>query len=355
MTAALILLASSGMTPPSAANTVTAGTVLLAEGRLAFQWPSSGFTTRFSGVSLAAELEDSANGSPVANGGTQSNSIEVRVDGGPGRAITLMPGKNRVMLAEGMKKGPHIVSVRKRTESHVGVITLHGLEAPEGELQSPPAKGRRLTVYGDSNSCGYGAEAASREIHYSPSTQNSEAAFPAIAARALGLELNLVSASGWGIYRGYGGDTATAIPLVWNRVFADKETPLAEGPESAAVVVVLGDNDFAKGDPGPQFEAAYVEFVKQIRKKNRSCPILLCTSAFMQGNGPKAKVGETIGKVISTLKDPQIHRFDFPAYQESWGFGADWHGSLTGQRKIADPLIVLLEGMRVGRRVGSGQ
>jgi len=308
---------------------------------------------RFSGSSLTAEIEDSAPGSPSPNGGPQSNTVEVRIDGGPGRAITLKPGKNRIMLAEGLNDGLHIASIKKRTESHVGVISVTGLETP-GKIQNPPAKGRRLTVYGDSNSCGYGAEAASREVRYSPATQNSEAAFPAITSRALGLELNLIAASGWGIMRGYGGDKSHSIPSVWDRVFIEKATPLAAGPESAAVLVILGDNDFAQGDPGADFETAYLDFVKQIRKKNRSCPILLCTSSFMQGDGPKKKVGLTIDKVIATLKDPQVFRLNLPAYQESWGFGADWHMSLGGHKKVAEPLINMLEGMRVGRRVGSG-
>lgn len=308
---------------------------------------------RFSGSHLTADIEDSASDEASPNGGTISNSIEVRVDGGPGRAITLKPGRSLIKLADGLKKGLHIVSVSKRTESHVGVISLHGLEAPGG-IQNPPAKGRRLTVFGDSNSCGYGAEAASREVRYSPSTQNSEAAFPAITARALGLELNLIAASGWGIMRGYGGDKAHSIPSVWDRVYLDKAAPSAGGPESAAVLVILGDNDFAQGDPGPDFESAYLAFVKQIRKKNRSCPVLLCTSSFMQGGGPKKKVGETIDRVIATLKDPQIFRVNLPAYQEAWGYGADWHISLGGHRRVAEPLIALLEGMRIGRRVGSG-
>lgn len=354
LTAAMILCQSaSGLEPLNLKNLQPVGTVEAARGRIAFQWPSSGFLVRFSGGSLTADIEDTASGEASPNGGTVSNSIEVRVDGGPGKAVTLRSGRNRIRLAEGLKEGPHILSALKRTESHVGAITLHGLAAPGG-IQKPPAKGRRLTVYGDSNSCGYGAEAASREIRYSPSTQNSEAAFPAITARALGLELNLIAASGWGIMRGYGGDKAHSIPSVWDRIFIEKASPPASGPESAAVLVILGDNDFAQGDPGSEFGSAYLAFVKSIRKKNASCPILLCTSSFMQGAGPKKKVGETIDRVIAALGDSRILRFDLPAYQPSWGYGADWHISLGGHRKVAEPLIARLEGMRVGRRVGSG-
>jgi len=352
--AAMILCHSaSSFEPLNLKEIQPVGTVDASRGRLAFQWPSSGFLVRFSGSQLVADLEDSADGAPSLNGGTASNSVEVRVDGGPGKAVVLKPGRNRISLAEGLAEGLHIASVRKRTESHVGVITLFGLDAPGG-IKNPPAKGRRLTVYGDSNSCGYGAEAASREIRYSPSTQNSEAAFPAITARALGLELNLIAASGWGVLRGYGGDKFHSVPSVWDRVFIEKPEPLATGQESAAVLVILGDNDFAQGDPGSEFESAYLSFVKQIRKKDPACPILLCTSSFMQGDGLKRKVGEAIDRVIAALGDSRISRFNLPAYQESWGYGADWHISLGGHRKVAEPLIARLEGMRVGRRVGSG-
>lgn len=354
LASALVMSHSFSWSAPSPRTLLPVGTVLLAENRLKFQWPSSGFDVRFKGASLVLDIDDSASGEAHAAGGPQSNSIEVRIDGGPSRKVTLSPGRNRLILAEGLAAGPHIAFIRKRTESHVGVITLHGLDAPGGSIEKPSPPSRRLTLYGDSNSCGYGAEAPSRDIKYSPATQNSEAAFPALAARSLGLELNLIAASGWGIMRGYGGDSASAIPRVWRRVLIDQELPEATGPEPACIMVVLGDNDFAQGDPGPQFDEAYLTFTKGLRARHPNSPIILCTSSFMQGTGPNRRVGDAIDFVVKELKDPKITRFNLPAYQESWGFGADWHISLEGHRRISGVLIHELEMKRIGRRVSGG-
>lgn len=341
----------SSPTVPSIESLLPVGTTLLAQYRLAFQWPSSGFDVRFKGTSLVLDLEDSASGEPVAAGGTQSNSLEVRVDGGPSRTITLKPGRNKVVIAEALKDEVHLAFVRKRTESHVGIITLHGMESPGGSIQKPTTPNRRLTVFGDSNSCGFGAEAPSRDIKYSPSTQNSDSAFPALAARALGLELNLIAASGWGIMRGYGGETSSAIPRVWNRVLMDQEDPLSDGPEPAGILIILGDNDFAQGDPGSDFDSAYLKFAQQIRAKYKTSQILLCTSSFMQGSGPNSRVGKVIDSVIAQMKDSRLRRFDLPAYQESWGFGADWHMSLEGHRRVSMALSSKLDTLRIGRLV----
>lgn len=129
----------------------------------------------------------------------------------------------------------------------------------------------------------------------------------------------------------------------------DYADPPAQGPESAAVLVILGDNDFAQSEPGPEFESPYLEFVKKIREKNPSCPVLLCTSSFIQGGGPKKKVGEAIDSVIATMKSARIIRFNLAAYQENWGYGADWHISRGWYKKVTDPLIGRLEGRRKGR------
>ncbi len=338
---------------PSKDSLLPVGTALLAESRLTFQWPSSGFDTRFKGTSLILDIEDSASGEEHPAGGPQSNTLEVRIDMGPSRKVTLKPGRSRITLAENLSDGHHMAFIRKRTESHVGIVTLHGLESIGGTIEKPAPASRRLTVYGDSNSCGYGAEAPSRNIKYSPATQNSEAAFPALAAKALGLELNLIAASGWGIMRGYGGDATSAIPRVWQRVLIDQEAPLSSGPQPAGILVILGDNDFAQGDPGSAFDDAYLAFVKKLRAKHPLSPIILCTSSFMQGSSPSSRVGKAIDGVVAALNDPKVSRLNLPPYQEGWGYGADWHSSLEGHRRIAGFLVQNLESRRIGRRVSS--
>lgn len=305
------------------------------------QWPASGFDFRWGGGPLQVVLLDHAPGTPNEVQGTNSNGVTYRVDGGPWASTALKPGPNELVVPALV--GEHLLELRKRTESNVGALTWVGVRLGDaGRLLDPPAPRRLLELYGDSNSCGYGVEAPGREANYCPATQNAQLAFAALAAESLGLDLALISASGWGIHRGYGGQTDAAIPRVWDRALIDQEAQ-GLGRPPVVMVVVLGDNDFAQGDPGTAFDEGYAAFVQKLLARSPSTPLVLCVSSAMGGER-RARVGQVIDGLVER-HSPRVQRFDFPAYQEAWGWGADWHFSATGQEHLARALAARLRGL----------
>jgi lysophospholipase L1-like esterase len=323
---------------PSPEKAALRGPWLWVEDGGRFQWPSAGLTLRFSGPALHLRFDDEAPGGAHSVAGENSNSLAIRVNGGEWKRHDLTPEPVEITIPG--PGGEATVDIRKRTEGSVGAVrwTAVGV-APGGRLLAPPKALPELHVYGDSNSCGYGVEAAGREVRYSPSTQNSEAAFAALAAEKLGLELSLVAASGWGVMRGYGGEEQFNIPRVAGRaLLRDEENQPGLRRKPSVIAVVLGSNDFAQGDPGPRFDDAYLAFARRLAAEHPGVPMLLCISASMSDSPQKktrTRVGEVIDRAVSALGG-QAKRFDFPRYSPDWGWGADWHFSAKGQAELAE-------------------
>lgn len=307
-----------------------------------FQWPGSGFQIRFEGKECSAVLIDSASGSAHSFKGKNSNSLAIRVDGGEWRKLELKPGQNRYVLADSLPDTEHSLEVYKRTESSVGWVKLVGLDVVGSEpkwMKSAGFKGS-IEIFGDSNSCGYGLEESSRDDHYSPSTQNSVEAFAFSSAMDLGYEPSLICASGWGIMRGYGGQPETNIPRVFDRNLIDEEST-SEAQNLKAMVVILGDNDFAKGDPGEKFDNAYRAFVNKLLARSGEAKIVLCVSSPMydsDGRKARTRVSKLIDSIISETRDKRLFKFEFPRYQAEWGYGADWHVSREATQHLRSAL-----------------
>lgn len=314
----------------------------------AFQWPASGFRVKFKGTGLRATLVDSADGSKNSYRGLNSNSLAVRVDGGEFKTVWLRPGKVEYELVADLKSGAHLVEVFKRTESSVGSVSLVKAAPIAGDMIGVGKDDKPLLeFYGDSNSVGYGIEEDAKEKHYSPETANATVSHSFLAAQTAGYELSLIAASGWGIMRGYGGEPQFNIPAVFDRTFIDKDEGGAiPGRKPDVIVVMLGDNDFAKGDPGEAFDVAYRAFVKALRKRAPSARIILGVGAQMQDTATvrkRSRVGGVIDGIVRESGDPLIERLDYPLYDSSWGYGADWHYSQRACRQLSQVLVDALK------------
>jgi hypothetical protein len=309
------------------------------------QWPSCGLEFHFEGTELEISLEDSASGAPHEVAGFQSNYVDIVVEGFPRRVLQLKNGKHRYEIFRSTEVKRRLIMIWKRTESSVGWIAFHGLHKNRDGVITPlkvPAK--RMGVYGDSDACGYGVEVDDRHAHFAPATENAEKAFAVEAIKALDFDLQLIAASGWGIMRGYGGEPELAIPRVARRVFIDSESPLSETkPPPDLIVVMLGDNDFHLGDPGKAFDEAYRSFVDQLRSDYPLARIILCVGTSMVDKPEKAartRLTQVIDSIAThhNAKEPSrptVYRLDITPYQESEGYGADWHTSAAGHRRIA--------------------
>lgn len=303
-----------------------------------FAWSGSEMQARFSGDSVTLQLDD-----PSSSG----NYFQVVVDGQVSEVHT-SAASSSYPLASGLGSGTHLVSVYRRTEAFEGVTTFHGFDfGAGGTLLAPPAApGQRLEVVGDSITAGYGVEGADQNCSFSAATENHEETYEALAAKALGADLVTIAWSGIGMYRDYGGDTSNNMPARY-----DLTLPASSGSSwdfsrfvPAAVVVNLGTNDFAKGDPGQPFVSAYVAFAQHLRDKYPAARIYCALGPMLSGSSLDS-ARTYLQQVISQRKqqgDQNIALLEFATQSSADGYGCDWHPSAKTHQKMAQLLQATL-------------
>ena len=231
----------------------------------------------------------------------------------------------------------------KRTEGSQGDNRFLGLDVAGGQLGVPPAAPeRRIEIYGDSISAGYGMDGKGPDCPYTPDTENHYLTYGALTARALSAELHTVAWSGIGMYRNYNvsGASPDAMPYVYARTLATKSasawTFAAWQPH--AVVINLGTNDFStQGDPGTPYRTAYLEFVRTLRKTYPNAFFVLTIGPMLDGDNLKA-VKAHLQAVITARAgegDSRMSFLEFPVQSQADGLGCDWHPSPTTNAKMS--------------------
>jgi lysophospholipase L1-like esterase len=311
------------------------------------QWPGTGLEFIFKGQILEITLGDSGSGTPHEIAGFQSNYLDVVIEGRERVFLRLEPGVKTYRIVDEDSPDSRLVMIWKRTESSVGKLSFYGIGIDQKatiDFATHP-KGT-MDFYGDSDACGYGVEVLDRNQHFAPATENAEKAFAVVAIKKLGFDLRLIAASGWGICRGYGGETDFSIPRVAERVFIDQPTPLCDNkPPADVIVVLLGDNDFNKGDPGELFDRSYLQFAESLHHRTPKAKIFLCVGSSLRDKpecAVRSRVSRAIDDILSKLNadhpTPIAFKIDLNTYHEDEGFGADWHTSHQGHERIGNEI-----------------
>lgn len=301
-----------------------------------FAWSGSAMRARFTGTGVRIKLS----GSP--------NQFAYTIDGAAPKTLKTMSGTTTYTLATGLAAGEHEVYVHRRTEAFLGDNTFSGFEFDGGALlPPPPAHARRLEIIGDSITCGYGNEGKDQYCSFTADTENHYATYAAIAARNLDADLHVQAWSGIGMYRDYGGSTMDQMPVRWGRTNPNDAASTWDTSkyQPHAVIINLGTNDFAKGDPGKPFETAYLGFVRKLRTAYPGAWIFPSVGPMLSGaqlTGAKTY----INNVINTLKtegDAKVALIEFATQAASDGYGCDWHPSLATNAKMATVLEAALK------------
>jgi len=294
------------------------------------QWPNSGFEARLEGGSVTATIEDYGN-----------NWLNVEVDGQLAQ-IALNPGINTYPLFSGAP-GTHTIRVTRRTGSPSGVTRFIDIRA-DGALQKTETPERRVLVIGDSVTSGYGVEGLDKTCSYSRATHNAELTYPAITARAFGADLQSVSIDGGGLVRNYGGGELTMKTLAW-RTLADYTTPASVTVWKPQVIVInLGTNDFSAGDPGDEFDAAYISLLRKLRYAWPDAQIYGAIGGMLHGDAYTAARSSVFGAVeeVRSAGDQKIHSIEFAPPNTGRRYGCDWHPGLDAQQSMAAQLETAL-------------
>ena len=303
-----------------------------------FAWSATGFVAGISGGTFSVDLQ---NDGPFM--------FKAVIDGEPQPPFAVTAGEGTYVLADGLPDGTHTVALYRQTEGWYGVSRLLALTVEGGTLLPPPTAAPRLIeVVGASVSCGYG-NLGTAPCGFTFPTESAFDAYESVAARAVGAELSVVAISGRGVYRNSDGSMTDTMPQIYERIFAATAKPAWDFRVTPQVVVInLGKNDLAVGDPGPAFVDAYVTFTSALRERYPNAYIV-CTTGPNLGDANHAIQLAYVDAALDMRQaagDDRIERLDWPE-DTADDQGCDGHPNAAKHLVMGDALAELLR-VRLG-------
>lgn len=291
-------------------------------------WSACSVWLRFNGSALNVQL-----------GGQGGNAFQAAIDGKPTSVITLTDGTSLYAVASNLAKGEHTVELCKRTEAFAGIVQVKGFQLTAGgKLFDLPKVTRRVEFIGDSITAGYGNEAATKEEHFTNSTENAWLAWGAVAARALKAELMCEAQSGiWLMENG----KDEPMPKRWDRTFPNDAGSTWDFSrwQPDAVVVNLGTNDSNRPIEAKAWTDSYRAFIARIRAAYPKAHIFLTIGAMGHGpGGVIATLNTAIAAACAKDGDAKVHALALANQDAANGIGADWHPSVKTHQLMADAI-----------------
>ena len=293
----------------------------------AFSYSETGFVASFTGTGVTVQLSDG--GDLYYTAVVDGTTVNAMLHGGNGTVT--------VTAASNLSAGTHTLEFYRQTESAQGITTFKGITVTGGALNTPPpAPGRLIEIVGDSISCGYGDLCTPAGSGYKTSQQSAYDSWGAVAARSLGADVSIVARSGIGIYRDNTGSKTNTMPNVYGQTHYSPATPAwGFSPKALAVVINLGTNDFAQGDPGKtNYEGAMLSFVQTIRTKFPDAYIFLTIGSMLSGTS-YTSCSTYLQDVVTQSNDPKVSAFALQT-QTSADYGCDTHPNVNRQKIMGD-------------------
>jgi lysophospholipase L1-like esterase len=264
-------------------------------------------------------------------------------------------GKSSYAIATGLPAGTHDVLVFRRDEAFDNPATFSGFDfGPGGALLAPPpAPSRRIEIVGDSISAGYGDECAKASDGFTAATENESIAYGPLTARALGADVHVVAWSGKGLYRNLDGSTTATMPILWQRTLptdaSSQWDPSQWIPD--VVVINLGTNDYnaSGGDPSTNFQATYLQFVKQLESVYPGVFVFGAVGPMLSGSSYNS-VKQAVSNVVSMRSDAGNARMQLVEFgtqdcgSDLSGCGCDYHPNAAEHQKMATTLAAAIHG-----------
>lgn len=319
-----------------------------------FAWSGSQVEFAFTGTACEVLLQ---NQDPIGPYKCPYNVLSVYVDTLAPIEFTLDSTMRHFPVAERLKPGLHTVRIVKRTEAGCGTVHFGGVMLPDGELTDLPypRPKRRVLFIGNSITCGYGVADTVPSLPFRPEHEDWQQTYAAYTARALEAEIEIVCASGRGIYRNYDGTTAGTLPELFPLVSPQTGQSHTETEQEPIVVCVnLGTNDFAKGAPdSAAFVGAYRQFLGTLRARFPHALVVCMDGGMFTGARPVDKTSKVPylkrlhtlrNAAIAAVGDPRILPFDFPV--PNWPLrGAGYHPDAKQQLCYGEELAEWLKPM----------
>lgn len=323
--------------PASDSKISYAGRVLTEGTTVSFDWSGTTIKVRFSGTSLRMNC--------VQEGADWFN---VWVDKKPvakeDSKFRTETGEQCITVCSGLRKGVHEAIIQKRTEGEQGCITVTGFETDGAFLEPDEPCLRNIEFIGDSYTCGYGTEAASRTEPFRPEEENCNLAYAAIIGRYFDAGISLVSHSGKGIVRNYDGSSPErTMPVIYPGMFDAHRQDVKWDPVEAEytpdiVVIYLGTNDFSTGkQPGIESWCAnYTRLIGEVRSFYGDMVPILCVASRADN-----LMHQYVEAAATRCGYANVHwtSIQQDAHNDVSDLGASWHPNYSGHRKVASCMI----------------
>ncbi len=306
-------------------------------GKYRFEWSGSTITAGFEGTEIGILLNTVRLG-PYGD----EDYFNVSVDNGEPFVLKIKQGTDKYQLAKDLKNGYHTVRITKRTEAQFGsLVQFEGFDYGSGKAAPAPArKKRKIEIYGDSISAGYGNEGT--EAGFRLAEENADLTYGALTAKALNAEYTDIALSGHGVQLSLSGSVTEVTPKYFDRTLYKESSTyrFAETPPDV-VIINLGTNDYAMNVSDTDYYKAYLDFVAKIRRKYPKAYIV-CTTC-----GGTDKPLNLLTRVVETrqkqYKDQNIGQFFGVIEDTNGAFGSDGHPSVYGHRQLAEQLVEYLK------------
>jgi len=320
-----------------------------------FGWTASGFDARFTGTSIGVRLFTDAPNAPcqVDPCGLFFQAV---LDGEVLPRVKIAPGESTLSIKSGLADGPHTLEFYRENESPYGRSQFLGITG--GTLLPPPTySGRVVEFVADSITAGWGALAdvehpasggSVNECDFTMDTQAGYLSYAAKVSRALNADPSILALSGWGLYRGLFGDgLSNAVPREYNDsvYFMDPQPQWDFRTKAAAVVINLGTNDIALGDPGEEnFTKALDDLVKMIRTKNGDPWIFPVIGTMLNGDGRSLVKRYLEGYVDAHgAEAAKLVFVDLGALDPALGTGCSYHPDVKEHQRMVDVLYPVMK------------
>ncbi|MBV4355712.1 SGNH/GDSL hydrolase family protein [Pinibacter aurantiacus] len=319
------------------------GRILQTDSTTVFYWTASSAKIKFKGTGIDVMLKDQ----------TGINRFTVVVDGKVQQTLNVDSTKRTYKLASGLSSGTHEVELFKQTEWAMGSTTIYGFTVNKGTrlLAAPPAKKRKIEVYGDSITCGYAVEDSTGHDQGTAPFENGYISYAAITARHFDADYISISKSGIGILISW---FPLIMPEMYDRLNpSDANSHWNFSNDTPQVVIVnLFQNDswltrkpeheqfkarFGTTAPSEtQIVAAYKNFISSVRAKYPSATIV-CTLGSMDATAANSPWPGYVTQAVHSLNDKRVLTHFIP-YKKTSG-----HPSIREQQEAAEDLIKFME------------